>query len=389
MRSCDIAVIGAGVFGSWTAYRLAREGVSVLLIDAYGAASNRASSGGESRIIRMAYGPDEVYTRFSYRSLALWKEFFAETGHNLLHRTGVLGFAAPGHPSVRDSAVVLKKCGVPFEDLSGEEIERRWPQFHFEAPVRGLYEPESGALMARRAVQSVAASVEKAGGRYRIAQVLPPAGRGRPVGRGRMEALPLASSDTVRAAAYVFACGPWLPKVFPELLGQRIFPTRQEVFFFGIPPGCKEFSSPELPVWLDRLHATIPYGLPSLENRGLKVALDVHGPAFDPDAGERTPTTGAIEETRRYVASRFPALADAPVVESRVCQYENTSNGDFLIDRHPDFDNVWIAGGGSGHGFKHGPAVGEYLTDRIQGRGVEERRFSLRTKETVQRRAVY
>lgn len=383
MRTYDVAVIGAGVFGSWTAYRLVKDGLSVLLIDAYGAASNRASSGGESRIIRMAYGPDEVYTWFSYRSLALWKRFFAETGHHLLHQTGVLGFAAPDHPSVRESAAVLKKCGVPFEDLSGAEIERRWPQFHFEAPVRGLYEPESGALMARRAVQAVAASVEKAGGSYRIAQVLPP------VGRGRMEALRLASSDPVRAATYVFACGPWLPKIFPELLGQRIFPTRQEVFFFGIPPGRKEFSSPELPVWLDRLHPAIPYGLPSLENRGLKVALDVHGPAFDPDTGERNPTTGAIEETRRYVASRFPALANAAVVESRVCQYENTSSGDFLIDRHPDFDNVWIAGGGSGHGFKHGPAVGEYLAGRIQGRGVEESRFSLRAKETIQRRAVY
>jgi len=353
------------------------------LIDAYGAANNRASSGGESRIIRMAYGPDEIYTRLAYRSLHLWKQFFEQTGRPLFHRTGVLHFADARHPSVHHSAAMLKKCGVPFEDLTDEEIRRRYPQFHLDAPVRGIFEPDSGALMARRAVQAVAAEAEKAGVRLLAGQAPPLSGN------GRLSALSLASGDAVHAGTYVFACGPWLPKVFPELLGRRIFVTRQEVFFFGAPAGSVQFSSPALPVWLDRLHPAIPYGFPDLENRGIKVALDVHGPAFDPDRGERTPSVEGMQAARTYIESRFPLLAGAPLLESRVCQYENTSSGDFLIDRHPDFENVWIAGGGSGHGFKHGPAAGEYLASRLGGQVAEEPRFSLQAKATLQRREVY
>lgn len=383
MLTYDVAVIGAGVFGSWTAYWLAQAGQSVALIDAYGAANNRASSGGESRIIRMAYGPDEIYTRLAYRSLHLWKQFFEQTGRPLFDRTGVLHFADARHPSVHDSAAMLKKCGVPFEDLTDEEIRRRYPQFHLDAPVRGIFEPESGALMARRAVQAVAAEAEKAGVRLLAGQAPPLSGH------GRLSALSLASGDAVHAGTYVFACGPWLPKLFPELLGRRIFVTRQEVFFFGAPAGSVQFSSPALPVWLDRLHPAIPYGFPDLENRGIKVALDVHGPAFDPDRGERTPSVEGMQAARTYIESRFPLLAGAPLLESRVCQYENTSSGDFLIDRHPDFENVWIAGGGSGHGFKHGPAVGEYLASRLGGQVAEEPRFSLQAKATLQRREVY
>lgn len=379
----DAAVIGAGVFGAWTAYWLAREGKSVVLADAYGAANSRASSGGESRIIRMSYGADEIYTRFSYRSLALWKEFLGEAQPALFHQTGALAFAAEDDPSLRDSAAALNKCGVPFEELSGEEIQYRYPHFHFEAPVRGIFEPESGALMARRAVQRVVAAALKIGLRYAAEQVLPPARR------GMLSALQLASGGAIHAAEFVFACGPWLPKVFPELLRQRIFPTRQEVFFFGVPPGSGRFVPGALPVWLDRLDGSIPYGFPDLENRGLKAAFDIHGPAFDPDSGERLTTAAGLEAMRDYIARRFPQLAGAPVLESRVCQYENTSNGDFLIDRHPGFDNVWIAGGGSGHGFKHGPAVGEYLANRMAGRGTPESRFSIEGKQTAQRRQVF
>jgi len=185
----------------------------------------------------------------------------------------------------------------------------------------------------------------------------------------------------------VFACGPWLPKVFPDLLGERIFPTRQEVFYFGPPAGDDRFRAPAMPVWVDFSEEI--YGLPDFEGRGFKVSLDRHGLAIDPDTGSRVFTPETLAAVRGFVGRRFPALKDAPLVLSEVCQYENTSNGDFLIDRHPERENVWLVGGGSGHGFKHGPALGEYVTARIVEGGKVEDRFSLATKEKFQKRAVY
>ena len=196
-----------------------------------------------------------------------------------------------------------------------------------------------------------------------------------------------AAGERISAGNFVFACGPWLGKLFPEILGPRIFPTRQEVFFFATPPGDTRFAPPALPTWL--FQADEVYGMPDLESRGLKVARDTHGEPVDPDTQSRLASAEGAAWASNFVARRFPALKDAPIVETRVCQYENTSNGDFLIDRHPEFSNVWFAGGGSGHGFKHGPAVGEYTAAMILGEGAAEPRFSLATKATHQKRTVH
>jgi glycine/D-amino acid oxidase-like deaminating enzyme len=176
-------------------------------------------------------------------------------------------------------------------------------------------------------------------------------------------------------------------KIFPEILGPRIFPTRQEVFFFGTPPGNARFAPPALPTWL--FPSEEVYGMPDLEGRGLKVARDTHGEPVDPDAQSRLVSPQSADWARSFVARRFPALKNAPIVETRVCQYENTSNGDFLIDRHPEYSNVWFAGGGSGHGFKHGPSFGQYTASMVLGEGTPEPRFSLATKSTNQVRTVH
>ena len=381
-RSYDAAVIGAGVFGSWTAYYLQRAGLSVALIDAYGAANNRASSGGESRIIRMGYGADEVYTRWANRSLAVWQEFFASVGRQeLFHRTGVLLMAHEHDPRITATRRTLERVGAHFEFLHRDELERRYPQIDFGEVRWAIYEPMSGALMARRAVQSVADFVARNGGDYLTESALAPAGS------GLLNEIVTRGGSRIGADVFVFACGPWLPKLFPALLGDRIRPTRQEVYFFGVPAGDTRFAPPLMPTWLD--FGAEAYGLPDLENRGFKLAFDRHGEAIDPDTAERNVTGDSLDLARAYMAQRFPALADAPLVEARVCQYENTSNGDFLIDRHPDFDNVWLAGGGSGHGFKHGPALGEYVAARVIEGGEIERRFTLATKETSRKRTVF
>lgn len=377
----DVAVIGAGVFGAWTAWHLGRRGKRVLLVDAHGPANARASSAGESRIIRMGYGADELYTRWSQRSLAQWKEFFAATGLRLFHETGVLWLAGKEDARVRETVETLRRCGVSFKELSRAALERRYPQIGLDGITSGLLEPQSGVLMARRAVAAVVEDAVRGGVEYRVAQI------GEPRGAGPINAVAASSDERIEAESFVFACGAWLGKIFPEILGRRIFPSRQEVFFFGVPAGDARFAPPALPTWLFQEDEI--YGMPDLESRGLKIAVDRHGERVDPDTQSRVTSAEGANEARRFVEQRFPSLRGAPIVETRVCQYENTWNGDFLIDRHPEIENVWFVGGGSGHGFKHGPAVGEYVVDRIFGRVTEEARFSLASKETVQRRAVF
>jgi monomeric sarcosine oxidase len=380
--SYKAVVIGAGVFGSWIAYYLQQAGVRVALIDAYGAASDRASSGGESRIIRMAYGVDEIYTRWSHRSLPVWQRLFAAAGRQELFRqTGVLQMACEHDPHLSATRQTLERVGVNFEFLERAELDKRYPQVDFDEVSSAVYEPMSGVLMARRAVQLVADLVARNGGDYLIESALAPAGSGRVseiVTRGGMR---------IGADIFIFACGPWLPKLFPELLGNRIHPTRQEVYFFGVPAGDSRFAPPLMPTWIDFGSET--YGMPDLENRGFKLAFDRHGEAIDPDTAERTVTRQTLEAARAFLARRFPAMASAPLVGARVCQYENTSNGDFLIDRHPDFENVWLAGGGSGHGFKHGPALGEYAASIIIEGGEIEKRFKLESKAIPKNRTVF
>jgi glycine/D-amino acid oxidase-like deaminating enzyme len=270
---------------------------------------------------------------------------------------------------------------VPHQPLSPPDLAVRFPQITLRDRDWGILEPESGAILARRAMQAVVAESVREGVDYRTASVRPPRGR------GRLDEVPTEEGESIRAYEFVFACGPWLPKLFPDLLASRIFPTRQEVFFFGPPAGDRRFTSPALPAWID--FGEEVYGIPDLEGRGFKVAPDRHGPPFDPDRGDRLVPPESVARIRDFLGRRFPALKAAPLLETRVCQYENTSNGDFLIDRHPDFENVWLVGGGSGHGFKHGPAVGEYLAGRLEGGSAEEPRFRFAAKETVQRRAVY
>lgn len=378
------AVIGAGVFGAWTAYHLRRAGHQVTLIDEYGPANERASSGGESRIIRASYGKDELYTRMAIRSLALWEAFFTRIGRPFLYRTGVLWIAKPDNEYANTSRNTLRKLGVTCRDLSSADLRKMYPQIEVRESDEALFEPDSGALMARQAVQAVVAQFLGDGGVYQHAAARTPEAS------AHLERILTSDGNAINADAFVFACGAWLKKLLPNVLGNRIFPTRQEVFFFGIPPGDRRFEPPQMPVWIDFGDDRGMYGFPDLQSRGFKVAFDLHGAQFDPDSGSRFASPEKIAAAREYVSERFPALAKSPIVGSRVCQYENTSNGDFVIDRHPAFDNVWIAGGGSGHGFKHGPAVGEYTAARLTGAAEPalEPRFSLASKGTEQHRSV-
>ena len=289
---------------------------------------------------------------------------------------------APGdHSYAAETLATLQRGNYAVEVLDQAAIRARYPHLVADGVALAMLEPEGGVVMARRAVQTLTAELSRKG-------VLVRRGRAcKPSVSERVSALRLMDGTELPGALFVFACGAWLAALFPELLGQRITPTRQVVMYFGTAAGDDRFTAAHTPAWID--FASGIYGIPDLEDRGLKVGIDTHGARFDPDTGDRTIDRKSIEEARAWLQRRFPTLADAPLVESRVCQYENTSTGDFLIDRHPDHENVWIVGGGSGHGFKHGPAVGEYVTRLMTTNMTPEARFALHSKDTVTRRAVY
>jgi sarcosine oxidase len=383
MTTYDFAVIGAGVFGAWTARDLRRSGASVVLLDAYGPANSRASSGGETRVIRMGYGPDDIYTRWAIRSLPAWRQLESETGVQIFHQTGVLWLSEDSDEYTPKMLDVLKQQNVACEQLTQGELGSRYPQLHFNQVSWAVLEPESGLLMARRSVQSLVDQLQREGVDYRHATVSP-----LQLNESLRE-LKTVEGYRISAGTFIFACGPWLPKIFPELLSGRIFPSRQEIFFLGPPAGSNSFEPSRMPVWLYHQHPYIPYALPDIEGRGFKLAFDLHGEALDPDLDQRIVSEASILRLRSFVAKHIPSLTQAPILETRVCQYENTWNGDFLIDRHPKSENVWIVGGGSGHGFKHGPAVGEYVASQVLGNAAGEPRFTLESKQSVQQRAVY
>jgi sarcosine oxidase len=387
-----IAVIGAGAFGGWTALHLLERGARVTLLDAWGPGNSRSSSGGETRIMRAAYGPDQPYTEMAARSLKLWAKYEKRWKRQFLHRIGVLWMASGQDDAFeRGSITALRHAKIKYQELSVTQMKKRWPQINFEGILDGLFEPESGYLDARASCQAVVEAFAADGGEYRQLAIVGEPGGVAPASRQlsrehprfrksqSLETLSLSDGSRLKADIYVFACGPWLGKMFPTTIGDLIQPTKQDVFFFGTPAGTDcpsndrlkndrrtddRFTGAHLPVWGDH-HDRFYYGIPGDGSRGFKVADDTRGPAFDPTHGERIVSQPTLQSVREYLALRFPALKDASLVESRVCQYEQTPDGHFIIDRHPEMENVWLIGGGSGHGFKHGPAIGEMLADLI------------------------
>ncbi len=380
-RTSDVAVIGAGVFGAWTALQLRRSGQSVTLVDAFGAGNTRSSSGGASRVLRIGYGRETIYSEWAQRSRAAWQELFRDGRHELFTQTGVLWMARPDDASANATIETLRRLRVPCEILGRPELEQRYPQFNFGPITRGVLEPEAGVVMARRAVQAVVRQAVKQSVDYRVTAVRPPSVD------GPLDALIASDGNRITAGSYVFACGPWLPKLFPTVLGDRLNSTRQEVFFFGAPAGDRRFAPPAMPAWMDLAGGV--YGVPDLEGRGFKVGLDHHGPPFDPDTSDRMVSDDALQVARMILARRVPALKAAPLLEAHVCQYSNSWNGDFVIDRHPGLDNVWLVGGGSGHGFKHGPMVGAYVSEQLSGRSTPEARFTLDAHQDKRERGIY
>ena len=378
----NVVVVGAGVFGSWCAKFLSDAGHSVTLVDGYGPANGRASSADFTRVIRAGYGADAIYSRWATASLRHWQWLADATGQPLLARTGALFLGEPGNRYVEDTHFTLQAIGVEAHLLSPQELATRFPQICVDGLGPAVLEPQAGVIRARPAVQALLGLLVRSSAvTYSQTHVSPPdeqAATCRVI---------TSVGHSIEADAYVFACGPWLPKMFPIAVGPRVRATRQEVLYFGVPNGDARFSVARLPVWID--FAAGVYGIADIDALGFKVGIDDHGPEIDPDTLERIVRRELVDRTREWLANRFPGLAGAPLVDARVCQYENTSTGDFIIDRHPLWPNCFIVGGGSGHGFKHGPAVGGQVTALVGGQAQIEERFALATKSSDAARTVY
>lgn len=357
-----IAVIGAGAFGGWTALHLLEHGARVTLADAWGPGNSRSSSGGETRVMRGTYGPDQPYTEMAARALQLWAKYERKWKRQFLHRCGVLWMASGRDDAFeRGSVEMLRAAKIKHQELSTAQMRKRWPQINFRGIEWGIFEPECGYLDARASCAAVVNAFVATGGEYIQVEVSGPE-----LATSFSKGLVLLDQHRLRLKAdtYVFACGPWMGTMF-SVLRDLIRSTKQDVFFFGPPMrDAVYFADEHLPVWADH-YGKFRYGIPGSDRRGFKIADDTRGPDFDPTNGERVVSPETLQEIREYVDFRFPGLKDAPLVETRVCQYEQTPDGHFIIDRLPGNENVWLLGGGSGHGFKHGPAIGEMMAELV------------------------
>jgi sarcosine oxidase len=400
-KTYDIAVVGAGAFGGWTAYWARKLGASVVLIDAYGPGNSRSTSGDETRGVRTSYGDrpnGEQWMQWASRSIQRWKAWDDEWGRDLKMRlfvtTGDFIFRNEWENFTKTTRDLFVKNGIKHESVDVAIAKKEFPQFDLRGITACLYEAEAGVVRARRSTQCVAEVLQKMGGDIVVARAYPG-----PLEAGRMGSLILNNHEVVKAQNYVFALGPWLGKTFPGLLGPRMRNPIGRVCYFSTPHGDSRFEWPNMPSF------NFPgvTGWPTLpfDSRGLRVRGGaggpgggggggrgrgggnqaapqepapppiIGGPEQDPDLSDRYVDPLTVERARNFLAERIPLMKDQPLNETRACHYEQSSSRNFIIDRHPDIPNAWIAGGGSAEAFKSGPVIGEYVARRVLNKDLE------------------
>lgn len=358
-----VVVVGAGAFGGWSALYLLRSGFQVTLIDCWGPGNSRSSSGDETRVIRSTYGANDLYFDLNVRALQLWKENQKRFAKQLFFNTGVLWFCYQEKtPVVDDSIPFAQKHNMEYEYLSRSVLQKRFPIVNASDIHHAYLDSHGGYLRAREACLAVKKAFCKEGGEY--TQNFAKPGK---IKSGKLEALIVNNTTRIQANAYLFACGSWLGQLFPEVLGSIITCSKQEVYYFGIPQENNS-AYENFPVWVDADGEDFYYGIPGNAHRGFKIGVDKRGERFDPTSGDHISNPQVLADARKFISHRFPGLSNAPLAESRVCPYENSPDGNFVLDTHPEADNLWFLGGGSGHGFKHGPALGELVSQVFQGK---------------------
>lgn len=362
----DLVVVGAGVIGAWTALLAQERGLQVELIDMHHPGHGFGSSGGDSRNIRAAYGSDLLFTRWAQAAWQAWQAREADLGLRMLFPSGALWTGSANR--LNEQASMFDRIAQPCELLHGAEVVRRWPHLRYGDDETVFYEPNAGVLLAGASLRAIVDRFQRLGGSLQLGRVEVDA-----------ELRLWQGGSRVKADNVLFACGPWLPRLFPDLLGPLMRTPRRELFFFDANGGG--FGFDRTPNLVDQEAWTS-----SDIGNGLKVAPRVRGVPFDPDRDPRVPSPDLLASARAYLGRRIPALADASLSHAFVGCLENTASEDFIIDRHPDEPRWLIAGGGSGHAFKFGPVLGELVLSMLTGAEVEpeaRRRFALAAHRPV------
>ena len=390
--SSHVIVIGAGAWGAFTAWNLRKAGNRVTIIDQLGPANSRSTSGDETRGIRSSYGDrtltPELWTDWARKSIEHWRNFDAEHAK----RFGTRFFFTTGDVILREKAEAFTTRtqelwtaqGVKFEVLSTDDAIKRWPQIRSDGNSVVLYEPDAGVARARSSVQATIALARDAGAQFQIGRVTPG-----PIQNGNMDGITLVDGTRLTADAYVFCCGPWLEKIFPDTLRNKTRVPLGHVCYFGTPIGDDRFTNPNIPSW--NVPGVTGWAALPVDNRGFRVRGALAAPApprtagaddtppppppqstpdprqQDPDQSTRWSNEERIDGSRRVLQKYFPALADAPLLETRSCHYEISVNSNFIVDRVPGAANAWIAGMGQAEGFKFSIVLGEYIASRVTG----------------------
>ncbi|MCC7194636.1 MAG: FAD-dependent oxidoreductase [Gemmatimonadaceae bacterium] len=364
----DVIVVGAGAFGGWTALNLQRQGVKVRLVDAWGPGNSRSTSGDETRGVRSSYGDRAgaqaaQWGAWAKRAMQKWSDWDATWGREmklqLFYTTGDLIIRATTTDAfIRNNKTMWDKIGAKYDVLTRDEVQYRYPQYQVDDMEGFLFEPEAGFVRARRACEAVAGVFQQFGGDLVTSRAWPTTQM-----NGRMPGLQTSSGDLMQAGTYLFACGPWLGKVFPVLLGNRMRTPMGSVVYIGSPPGEYRMQYPNIPTF-NYPGATGWPSAPS-DNLGFRVRAGGGAQGTDPDRSERIFDRAAAQRTVEFVNQRFPLLRGQPILKEHSCHYESGSGGNFIVDKHPDMSNVWIMGSGMAEGFKFGPVIGEYAANRI------------------------
>jgi monomeric sarcosine oxidase len=361
-KQFETLVIGSGVVGAATAATLAQRGRHVALLDQFAPPHTRGSSHGDGRIIRYAY-PDAMYVDLARHAYPLWQTWSERAGEPLVQITGGWDCAPVSSTVLADIEQALTVCGIAYERLNSAESNYRFPQFHIDDDLAVIYQPDGGVAFADKTVRAFRRLAQADGAtlidNQRIHLI-------EPIGNGvRVVA---SSGVAFSAETVVIATGTWTGQLLAPF-PLPLVPLQVKVAHFPI-CGAVDHTKDAMPYFIDYSTALPHYGLPQIDVSGVKVGWHMHGVALDDPDVESIPDEQTLPDIQAYVRRRLPHLDPEPS-EIITCRYMMTPDEHFVLDTLPDYPQITIATGFSGHGFKFAPVLGGILADLALGRQSE------------------
>jgi sarcosine oxidase len=351
----DVIVLGVGGIGSAACFELARRGRRVLGLEQFPLVHSHGSSHGHTRIIRTAYAEHPDYVPLAKRAFERWYELEVLTGKHLLTECLCLNAGVPGSELVEGVRTSVREHGLAAEELTGDEISRRFPAFRFPPEFSGVVEQAAGFLYVEECVRAHIDSAASLGATIRAEE---PVRVWKAVGNG-VEVT--TDRGTYSAAKLIITAGAWATKLLVNI-GVPLAVMRQVILWFDPRERAGLFQRNRFPVFIADVPGGPIYGLPAIDSYGLKVARHYNAPELPSPDGVVWDVTAADQQPVRPILDEYlPGLGAC--TKMQVCMYTITPDKHFVIDLHPDYPQVSMACGFSGHGFKFASTVGEVLAD--------------------------